>query len=237
LTRKLLLLNLILLAAAAWAVVQLRAQYQAASRRDAAMLGQKLKPAPPPPYTPLLQVPPVVATAYSDIAQKMLFDKSRNPVVVVEPPPSPPPKIMPPLPVLHGMMNIGDGIIGVFSEKENTPDRDLRPGETIGQFKLVSVNPQEVVLEWDGVRISKRPDELERRKIADNGPAGAVAAPAASPVTTVINVAPAPGADVGAGLRACTPGDKAPAGTVVDGYRKVESDTPFGKACRWEPAK
>ena len=236
-TRKLLFLNLILLATVAWAVVQFRAQYLAASQRDASMLGQTLKPAPPPPYAPLSQVPPVVATAYADIAQKMLFDKSSNPVVVVEPPPSPPPKPMPPLPVLHGMMNLGDGITAVFSEKENTPDRDLHAGETIGQFKLVSVNPQEVVLEWDGKRISKRPDELERRKITDNAPAAGVAAPAAPSVATVLNVAPAPGADVGGGVRACAPGDKAPAGTVVDGYRKVESDTPFGKACRWEPAK
>jgi hypothetical protein len=46
-----------------------------------------------------------------------------------------------------------------------------------------------------------------------------------------------PGVDVGGGNRGCAASDKAPAGTVRNGYRKVEADTPFGKTCRWEPAR
>jgi hypothetical protein len=34
-------------------------------------------------------------------------------------------------------------------------------------------------------------------------------------------------------VKNCKPGDTSPAGTVVDGYKKVIEQTPFGAACRW----
>jgi hypothetical protein len=34
-------------------------------------------------------------------------------------------------------------------------------------------------------------------------------------------------------MKACQPGDTSPAGTVVDGYKKIVEQTPFGPACRW----
>jgi hypothetical protein len=43
-----------------------------------------------------------------------------------------------------------------------------------------------------------------------------------------------PGVTMGGDFRACIPGDPTPVGTVIEGYRKIESNTPFGKACRWE---
>ncbi len=46
---------------------------------------------------------------------------------------------------------------------------------------------------------------------------------------------PAPGIDVGGGYRSCAPGEGSPSGTIKNGYRKVESATPWGKSCRWEP--
>ena len=39
------------------------------------------------------------------------------------------------------------------------------------------------------------------------------------------------------GVKPCVAGDNQPPGTVVAGYKKVVSQTPFGAACRWEPAK
>jgi hypothetical protein len=44
-----------------------------------------------------------------------------------------------------------------------------------------------------------------------------------------------PGADTGRGFKVCDPNDNTPAGTVVDGYRKIVNATPFGDACRWDP--
>jgi mannose-6-phosphate isomerase-like protein (cupin superfamily) len=46
-----------------------------------------------------------------------------------------------------------------------------------------------------------------------------------------------PGADVGQGYRSCIPGDDSPSGTIVDGYRKVSSSSPFGVSCGWEKIK
>ena len=47
-----------------------------------------------------------------------------------------------------------------------------------------------------------------------------------------------PGADVpSGGVKPCVAGDNQPAGTVVAGYKKVVSQTPFGSTCRWESAK
>jgi hypothetical protein len=34
-------------------------------------------------------------------------------------------------------------------------------------------------------------------------------------------------------VKNCQAGDTSPAGTVVDGYKKVIEQTPFGRACRW----
>ena len=43
-----------------------------------------------------------------------------------------------------------------------------------------------------------------------------------------------PGADVGQGYRSCVPGDNSPSGTIVDGYRKIMTASPFGVSCGWE---
>lgn len=46
-----------------------------------------------------------------------------------------------------------------------------------------------------------------------------------------------PGADVGQGYRSCVPGDNSPSGTIVDGYRKVMTKSPFGVSCGWEKSQ
>jgi hypothetical protein len=43
-----------------------------------------------------------------------------------------------------------------------------------------------------------------------------------------------PGGNVGDGYRSCVPGDNSPSGTIVDGYRKVMTTSPFGVSCGWE---
>ena len=41
------------------------------------------------------------------------------------------------------------------------------------------------------------------------------------------------GVDMGAGYRACLPGDDSPNDTVVDGYRKISHTGPLGLSCGW----
>ncbi len=46
-----------------------------------------------------------------------------------------------------------------------------------------------------------------------------------------------PWVDTGGSSHACSPGDTTPAGTVVNGYRKVVKASMFGQTCMWEPAR
>jgi len=236
LKRKLLILNLGLAAFLAYAGYELWQAWLAEKAREAAELNKAVKPGAPPPWTPLAVAPPVAPAGYAAIAEQTLFDRTRNPNVVVEVPPPPPPKQMPALPVYHGQMNIGTGPMASMSEKPNGAHVFLHPGETIGQFKLVDVNSNEITLEWEGKTIRKNVDELLDR----SAPQQAVVTAArteqpAAPPPAAVKTAIGPGADTGAGFKRCDPNDSTPVGAVVDGFRKVVNPTPFGEACRWDP--
>jgi hypothetical protein len=126
LTRRILLLDLLLVGLTALACWQLRQEWLAAKAREEAMLRKSVRPVPPPPPGVLPLAPPVTAAAYNEIAQRMLFSKDRNPVVVVETVPPPPPPPMPPLPTLLGVMNLGEGPVAILSEKANAPNLSTR---------------------------------------------------------------------------------------------------------------
>lgn len=239
--RKLVALNLVLAGILAYAVSHLRNVWQAEKTREAAELAKVVKPLPPPPFSPLPPAPAVVPAGYADIAQKTLFDRSRNPNVVVEAPLPPPPKPMPPLPVYHGQMNIGSGPTAIFSLTPTSVHEAVQAGETIGQFKLVAVNTDEIAFEWEGKIIRKKVEELLDRTVPAPGAPGVglvgvsvrTEQPAAPAPAKTANPG-GPGIDVGPGLKACDPNDTNPAGTVKDGYRKKVTPTPFGNRCQWE---
>jgi hypothetical protein len=236
--RKLLLANLALLAFATAGAVHLRREWVEAHTREQAVLEKRIQPAPPPRMPAPAAIEPVKAAGYNDIAQKMLFSKDRNPVVVVEPPPAPKVVPMPALPLFHGVVNLGDGPMAIMSVGPKGPHRDYQPGDKVGDFKLVAVNNEELVLEWNGQTITKKVDEiLDRSTVAPPAPGPAAAAtPAPAPV--VVTKAPAaPGGELNGGIKACQPGDTSPAGTVTDGFRKVIKATPFGARCYWESEK
>lgn len=241
--RKLLLLNLVLGLVAIYAAWQLRGTWRAEKARETATLNHTVPPAPAPPFTPLPRTAPVVPGGYSQIVQKTLFDRSRNPEVVVELPKEPPKPVkpMPRLPQYHGQMNLGDGVTVVMSEDTNMPHQGIRVGEHIGQFTLLSVNTEEITLEWEGQTVKKKLEELRdhvgEQQAAANMPA--VAAPTRTePPPPSVPAAPLPpGVDTGGGYRACQPNDSNPAGAVVDGYRKVVIPNPFGQMCRWESVR
>ncbi len=234
--RKLLLLNLALLALAAVSGWQLRQRWQQARSREQAVIHKKLTPAPPQAEPPLEESQPLEAGAYLEVAQKMLFTRDRNPTVVIE---TEPPKPMPPLPVAHGVMDLGSGPTAILSEKAGAPQRAFRAGEQVGAFLLLEVHAKELVFEWEGQQIRRKIDELVAQNVpAPEPPAPAAATPAAAATLLAPSAQPGgPGIDVGGQARACQANDTTPAGTVSEGYRKVISDSPFGKICRWEQAK
>lgn len=238
--RKLWLLNFALIALVAGGGWRLRKEAQEFHARERAVLG-KMVPIPPPP-APLPAAPPqaVTASSYLEIAQKMLWSKDRNSQVIVDPPKPPaPPKPLPPLPNVHGVLNL-DGPIVMMSEKSSARQRGIRPGEKIGEFKLVSVNSKELVLAWEDRTVTKTLEELIDRAgdsvPSTGGVAGSPGVGAAPSVPQVIGK-PEPGVKLTDGVSSCQTNDPSPAGTVVNGMRKVVRPTPFGPACSWEAVK
>jgi hypothetical protein len=264
-TGKLRILDLALLLAAALLYWQLRREWIGSHARDSALLNRTLAAAHVAGLAPLEKVDPVTAAAFADIATKNLFSQDRNPNVIVDPPPPPPEKPQPPFPVAHGVM-LWDGVPPtiVLSEKANGPQKGYHPGDTIGPWKVVSVDNSYADFEWDGKDFKKRLDELiDQTPIAQasapaaasaaartgsaaaasgSAPPGAgSAAPAGQPKSgaqTLSNSSHSgPGDDVGGGMKTCYADDPSPEGTVVDGLKKIVSATPFGSVCRWEPSK
>ena len=253
-TRKLAVLNLLLVALVGAAGWQLRERWAEARLKEEALL-QRMPTPPPPPAVPMVEaVKPVDAPNYSDVAMKMMFSKDRNPNVIVEAIPPPPEDPIPTFPTVYGVMEIGGPITVFMSDGTSSSQKGYRPGEQVGPFKLVSASRNEFVLAWKDKTFNKSLADLKPKPgqqpepAAAGAPSGAVAQlpkPAAGGEGGA-NAKLKEGQqglikdgmiDTGAVNRACAPGDTSPAGTVQAGFRKVTRATMFGQACYWEPAR
>lgn len=221
--------------------LQYRSVWREAREREARTLHQTYTPEKAVPLPALPPVAPATATNYIDVAQKMLFAKDRNPNVIIVPVPPPAEKPMPPLPKYYGLMGFGrPGII--LGDKGVNSQKTYHPGEKVGDFTLVAFDRGNVEFEWEGKKIERRLEDLADKGAAPGGSTSNlqnVPAAAASAAPPVVSLAPlGPGtADLGNDMRSCQPNDSNPSGTVRDGMKKVETVTPFGKSCRWEPVK
>lgn len=239
--RKLRLLDLGLVALLALLGVQLRHERIRAHAREQALLHTGAKSNAAGALSPLPNVEPLIPTSYAAVAAQNLFSKDRNPNVILDPVAPPPEKPVPPFPVARGVMLWG-GVppTVVLADKAGGQQRGYHPGEKIGEWKIASIDNSYVIFEWNGKQFKKRIDELLDRTPLTMGeapPAAGPAAPAKPAQALSANGTAGPGIDTGAGLKGCVPGDKTPSGTVVDGYKKVVSQTPFGASCQWEQAK
>ncbi|MBL8217901.1 MAG: hypothetical protein JNL62_01660 [Bryobacterales bacterium] len=233
---KLLLLNLLLLAGLVLIGRELRSNWRAARAREEAMRAKQVKPPAPPPVTQTAPPQPLVAAGYLDVAQQTLFAKDRNPNVVVE---QEKPKPVPPFPKLYGVMNLGDGAFALLSDGRSG-QKPFRPGDKVGEFKLAEIQAEALVFEWEQKKFPKKFTELQDKTAEPVSAGDSTPRQAAAPVTPAAPATPAkpgPGPDMGGGLSACNANDPSPAGTVVDGKRKVVTESPFGKVCRWEPVR
>jgi len=248
LRRNLIALNLLLLVLIGLSGWRLRVMYEERLRRQAEFMRAPAAAAPPPVV--LIPPPPgqVSAINYLEVAEKLPFSKDRNPTVVQE---VVAPKPMPALPRYYGMMNFGAGPRLILAAAAGAPQKNYGVGDTIGEFKLAKVAQSGLVFEWDGKEVPASYEELRDRSTAPPAGASTGAAPVSAgtaptpqaasgvkqiaPVTSVSSTeASKPGIDIGSSIKACQPGDNSPAGAVVDGYRKLVTETPFGKSCRWE---
>jgi hypothetical protein len=250
--RKLVLLNLALLALVGTLVWSLRVHYLEAKQRERETLQRTAR------ARSLAALPPVVAPApaypaeYIAVAQQMLFSKDRNPNVPEEPKPlPPPPPPMPALPEAYGVMNLfGDHVI-ILSLGKNA-QKSYRTGDSIGPFKVVRFDSESVVFEWDGKEVERPIRELLAKNDPQKSPpqqqapyqapgppqASTTQAPSVQPISEIsssnADKNPTLGTDMGQGYRACSSGDTSPAGTVLNGYKKVIGRTVMGPSCHWE---
>jgi hypothetical protein len=259
--RTLRLLDLCLVVLVALLAWQLRREWIWTHARQQALLDVRIQSTVVAGLTPLREIEPPVAADYADVAAKNLFSRDRNPNVIIDPPAPPPEKPVPPFPVAHGVM-LWPGVppTVVLSEKPGAPQKGYHPEDKIGDWKIDTIDRNYLVLEWNGKQFNKPIDELVEKTptIAaetaqqpqqplrpGQGPlanASVVvqapsAAPAQPPQSLSTDAQAGPGVDVGGGYRGCVAGDTSPSGAVVGGMRKVVNQTPFGTACRWEPAK
>jgi hypothetical protein len=250
-SRKLIALNLCLVAALAAAGWKIRENYVAARARQEAFLARSAKAAQIPAPPAVEPAKPIQASEYLSVAQQMVFAKDRNPNVIIE---VTPPKPVPAFPVAFGVLALGGDMTAILSEKGK--QKGFRPGDQVGEFKLASITTDALVFEWDGQQFKKTLAELKAKE--DRPPAPAQAPSGEDvPRTSVQSLGGGkheitkpeliqeaqkpkdggPGIDIGGSVRACVPGENSPPGTIMGGYRKFVNDTPFGKSCRWEPIR
>lgn len=241
---KLIALNVVLVAALLAVVWQARNSWTEARKTRQDTVNVKVKPLPLPPLAPAPKPEADPAASFSDVATKDLFSKDRNPNIVVEPPKVEPPKKMPPLPVVYGVLGLPSGTKAIMSETKGEPGHPVREGDKVGEFLIASLDPQNVVFDWDGKKIAKKIDDLIDRSGPPVEGAAQASAPAANsaaapppPKPPETNVKAGPGKDLGGGFRGCVPGDSSPSGTIVDGYRKNVVKSPFGESCNWVQAQ
>ncbi len=179
---------------------------------------------------------PAAPVQYADIALRSLFTPDRHPHVAADPPPAPAPEpVVPAFPVAHGVLDLGAGpvvLLSVGGERQ----RAYRPGDTLGPWKLQSIAGERFVFEWieEGRIFEKTLGELRPRYAAAATPQTEPVGGAAHRRENHELTGDGPGPATGRNHRVCKSGDRTPVGTVVDGFRKVESPTPFGNVCRWE---
>ena len=239
-SRKLWALNLLLMALIGVVCWQIRVRWQQREAEQNRFLAQAPKAEP----APVLVLPPVPGhvspSTYIQVANELMFSRDRNPTVVIEEPPK---KQMPALPRYYGAMNFGSGPRVVLAPAAGKPQKTFQLGDQIGDFKLLAVSNSEIVFEWDGKKVpAKLADLKDLAPPPDAAPAAQAAAnePESSGskiktmTTTTIQDTNKPGAQLGEKYRECQPGDKSPAGAVMDGYKKTVYKTVFGESCRWE---
>jgi hypothetical protein len=240
--RNLLSLNLALLCLVAFAVWKVQTEWTAQKLREDAVKNKSV-PAPPLTVAPIPAPPaPVVAASYSDIANKMLFNKDRNPNVVVEVVEAPKPP-MPPLPVLHGVMGLPSGMLALLSTDAKTPGKGVAVGEKMGPFELAALTRDEISFKWEDKTVTKSVSEMIYRGLeatAQQAPPapGTGSSPSAGNAPASTGAAKPSAAVIGMEeIKTCDPGETSPNGTVSDGYKKVLMPTPFGNSCHWEIVK
>lgn len=241
--KQMLFVNLILLIVAASLGWKLRADWMMAARRQAALAATS-STATLPVAGPAAA--PAPAGGWEVMVAGNLFFSDRNnemPRVAEKRP-------MPPDPILIGTMNLGRTKLALLLEANQTGrmPRQVKEGEDFGGYKVAEIGDNQITVDWEGTK--KKVDVTSAPRAESQPPAYAPTASAPS-APTVGNTNSAPVSNTsqvsqggktgpsdeimpGTTSRRAYPGDNSPAGTVVNGFIKVERVSPFGKETWWQ---
>jgi len=244
--RKLVWLNLLLVAALGAAGYQWRQSSIKSREQGASFLQQRPRPQQVPVHVPAPPVPAVQAANYLPAAQQLLFAKDRNPDEIIDVKPPDPPKPIPPFPAAFGVISMFGDTTVLLAEPGKADQKGYRVGENVGPFLISKISQEDITLVWDGQTFNKSIAELKPKEAP---PQQAAAPPAPGPAELPVNRNPStsqeivkktqeataglPGIDTGGQDLVCAAGDTSPAGTIQSGWRKVVNKTPFGSICRW----
>ncbi len=245
-SRKLLLINVVLLGLLILGVAELVRQARGAQQRYALLdlIPPEEAPAYPAPASP----PRVRQRDYMPVVDRLLFSQDRNPVVEVEVPPVEIEQ-RPALPLLVGLMDLGDGPIAMMAASANGTPRPVAAGEKVGDFTFVAAQGETLTLEWNGQQFEATEAELNGADGADPNPRPRVQtrAPARRPaarsstrlggdrsksVSTKYYIGPPLSGQ--SGRRSADPTDGVADGIESDGYTRRVRQTPFGAQHWWE---
>ncbi len=185
---------------------------------------------------------------YLAIVNNDLFVTDRTNLIAPEPPPPPPPpKVSPPKPVLCGIFRFGEEELVLMistDAKSKGVQKRIRIGEMMDKYKLQTILDQQVVMQAEG----DEPVEIRLNEPAGIVPrdysTGRASAPPLKPNVVTIGESatktassPASTNFSSSAVQTPPPPPSVPAGTVVDGKRKVVTQTPFGNMESWEDVK
>ena len=231
-TWKAIALNVLLVGSLAAIIWQGRMRWSEAQAKREHYIDVDATSIVPPTFRPTPIPGTVPAMKYAEVVTNDIFSKDRNPTAFIDPPKVEAPKQMPPLPVVYGVLGLPSGTKAIISEKAGLASRPVHAGDTIGEFWIASLDPQNVTFVWDGKIISRKVEDLIDRS-GPSGPAGVQSTPVQS--TGLFARSPMPG-NSGSNERSqipCVPGDDSPLGTIVGRYKRSSESTARGPVCSW----
>ncbi len=247
-SRKLLLINVMLLGLLILGVAELVRQVQGAQQRYA-ILRDPMPAKEAPAYPAPASAPRVRQRDYLPVVDRLLFSQDRNPVIEVEVPPPAEVEQRPGLPLLVGLMDLGDGPIAMMAATANGTPRPVEIGEKVGDFTFLAAQGDTLTLEWKGQQFEATEAELTgangaepdskprvRARAAERRPAAKSTTRLGSDSSKSVSKKYFIGQPLSGqtGRRAADPRDGVSDGTESDGYTRRVRETPFGAQHWWE---
>jgi len=232
------LVSLLLLSSAALLSYELRRQWNAyRSTHNIALLNPGRGASD---FSPKAGSSPGLVPNYATIVDNHLFSADRTNVIPPEAS-AEASKAAIPKPILMGTLQLDKDEFALMvsdTQRDNTDYKRLKVGESLDGYTLVKILDQKVMMQAEGKDVEVRLNEPSKM-VAREIPSAASKTPASTGQVTSVGSGPpaAPSARNEAVASQAVPKGAIPAGTVVNGRRKILVPSPFGMMESWEEVK